>query len=81
MKLEHIRHVSVVLEKTLFDEKIVEFNKNNKFSDDNRQADVGIKSSLKKPAGCSQKGVKKGRVKWMDFFGKDLLENLVSFLP
>jgi len=38
------------------------------------KVEVVVKSILKKPAGGCEKGVKKGRVKWMDFVGKELIE-------
>lgn len=83
LKLEDVRHVScgpssvsVVLEKKSLDEKVVEFEKSKRLDEkENGKVDVAIKSSLKKPvAGCGEKGVKKGRVKWMDFVGKELVE-------
>jgi len=63
--------VSVVLDKSSSDEKVAEVEKNGL---DCGKVEVVVKSILKKPAGRGTEGVKKGRVKWMDFMGKELIE-------
>ena len=63
--------VSVVSDKNSSDEKVAEAEKNGL---ECGKVEVVVKSILKKPAGGCEKGVKKGRVKWMDFVGKELIE-------
>ena len=63
--------VSAVLDKNSSDEKVVAAEKNGLGCG---KVEVVVKSILKKPAGHDAKGIDKGRVKWMDFVGKELVE-------
>lgn len=55
------------------DEEVVDVEKKNGL-DDGRAVEVILKSSLKKPDACCERGAEKGRVKWMDFVGKELVD-------
>lgn len=77
LKLEHARHVSSspppvthVLEAKLSDKKaeVVKSESND------GKVEVLLKSSLKKSPRTGSLEVGKGRVKWMDYVGKELVE-------
>lgn len=78
LDLENTQHVSSTLPS--FPNAVEELS-NEKVEDEKERVDVQVedddvppRSSLRKPSGSGSREIEKGKVQWMDFLGKELVE-------